>query len=143
MLLRFFSTSSPVEEDDSCLTSGSCRNRHCLKQSEGKATLQRRRKCLDRAARQKRTISQVASAMRRLEERFDAVTVKQIRMDCQCGWKKLALLKRLKSKSSNMEEFASLEETTAAGCLTGTVSSICSLNSAPVRCWHKCRSSTA
>lgn len=60
----------------------------------------------------------VASAMRRLEERFDAVTVKQIRMDCQCGYgmdEKLALLKRLKSKSSNMEEFASLEEATAAG----------------------------
>jgi predicted hydrocarbon binding protein len=60
----------------------------------------------------------VASTMLRLEKRFDIETVKQIRMECQCGYgmdEKLSLLKRLKSNASNLEEFASTDEAKAAG----------------------------
>lgn len=60
----------------------------------------------------------VKSTMCRLEEKFDAVTVKQIRMNCQCGYgmdEKLALLNELKSAAANMEEFAGAEKARAAG----------------------------
>jgi hypothetical protein len=70
------------------------------------------------AARSEDDSTWVASTMQRLEERFNAETVKQLRMNCQCGFgmdEKLALLKRLKSKATNMEEFAASEEARAAG----------------------------
>ena len=60
----------------------------------------------------------VNSTMHRLEECFDAESVKQIRMDCQCGYgmdEKLAFLKGLIVGSSSMEEFAGSEQAKAAG----------------------------
>jgi hypothetical protein len=66
----------------------------------------------------------VKSAMHRLESCFDAPTVKQIRMACQCGYgmdEKLALLRELMASASGMEEFAAQEKAKAAGlsCLEG------------------------
>ena len=60
----------------------------------------------------------VKSTMSRLENRFDNATVKQIRMNCQCGYgmdEKLALVKELVESSSSLEEFASLDKARAAG----------------------------
>ncbi|MEN6390936.1 MAG: DUF6144 family protein [Syntrophomonas sp.] len=60
----------------------------------------------------------VKSAMVRLENHFDHSAVKQIRMNCQCGYgmdEKLALVKELVTASSSMEEFGSLEKANAAG----------------------------
>jgi hypothetical protein len=70
------------------------------------------------AARNEDNPSWVASTMQRLEEKFDTEAVKVIRMECQCGYgmeEKLALLERLKSKASNLEEFASSQEAKSAG----------------------------
>lgn len=56
--------------------------------------------------------------MNRLEKRFDSSTVKQIRMNCQCGYgmdEKLDLVKELVDSSSNLEEFANQEKAKAAG----------------------------
>ena len=66
----------------------------------------------------------VKSAMRRLENQFDAPTVKQIRMNCQCGYgmdEKLAFVKALVASSSNLEEFANRDAAKAAGlsCTNG------------------------
>lgn len=60
----------------------------------------------------------VKSAMTRLENCFDHSAVKQIRMNCQCGYgmdEKLALVKELVAASSSMEEFGNLEKANAAG----------------------------
>ncbi len=60
----------------------------------------------------------VKSAMNRLESRFNMPDVKQIRMNCQCGYgmdEKLALLKELMAAASCMEEFANQEQARAAG----------------------------
>ncbi len=60
----------------------------------------------------------VKSAMRRLENRFDRPSIKQIRMHCQCGYgmdEKLALLKSLMESSSSLEEFAGQDSAKAAG----------------------------
>ena len=60
----------------------------------------------------------VNSAMRRLNSRFDRDAVKQIRMNCQCGYgmdEKLALLKELMASSSGPEEFANQDKARAAG----------------------------
>lgn len=60
----------------------------------------------------------VKSAMNRLESRFDAPAVKRIRMACQCGYamdEKLALLRDLMAKASNMEAFAGSDKAKAAG----------------------------
>lgn len=60
----------------------------------------------------------VSNSMKRLEDRFDKPAVKKIRMNCQCGYgmdEKLALLKELVQKSSDLEEFASHDEAKAAG----------------------------
>ncbi len=60
----------------------------------------------------------VKSAMSRLENRFDSQTVKQIRMNCQCGYgmdEKLALVEELMAASSGIEEFANLEKAKTAG----------------------------
>lgn len=60
----------------------------------------------------------VKSTMRRLENRFDLETIKRIRMNCQCGYgmdAKLALVKKLMSGASSIEEFAASEEAAAAG----------------------------
>lgn len=60
----------------------------------------------------------VKSTMTRLENCFDCPDVKQIRMNCQCGYgmeEKLALVKELVAASSSMEEFGSLEKANAAG----------------------------
>jgi hypothetical protein len=60
----------------------------------------------------------VKSTMSRLESHFDEPAVKQIRMNCQCGYgmdEKLALLKELVGSSSSLEEFASLDKAKAAG----------------------------
>lgn len=66
----------------------------------------------------------VRSTMTRLEKCFDHSAVKQIRMNCQCGYgmdEKLALVKELVAASSSMEEFGSLEQANAAGlfCTAG------------------------
>lgn len=60
----------------------------------------------------------VKSTMRRLEKAFDQETIKEIRMDCQCGYamdEKLIFIKELLSTASNLEEFASSEKAKAAG----------------------------
>jgi len=68
--------------------------------------------------------SWVNSTMSRLENRFDSATVKQIRMNCQCGYgmdEKLGLVQELIESSSGLEEFANLDKAKAAGlsCLDG------------------------
>lgn len=60
----------------------------------------------------------VKNTMERLEKRFDPVTIKKIRMNCQCGYgmdEKLSLLKELVASSSCMEEFGNNERAKAAG----------------------------
>lgn len=60
----------------------------------------------------------VKSTMNRLENHFDKFTVKQIRMNCQCGYamdEKLELVKELIESSSNLEEFANQSKAKAAG----------------------------
>ena len=60
----------------------------------------------------------VKSTMRRLEDRFEAATVKQIRMNCQCGYgmdEKIALVQELMESSSSPEEFANQDKARAAG----------------------------
>jgi predicted hydrocarbon binding protein len=66
----------------------------------------------------------VKSTMNRLENHFDGSTVKQIRMNCQCGYgmdEKLKFLKELMESSSNLEEFANQDKAKAAGlsCTNG------------------------
>ncbi|MBZ9626225.1 DUF6144 family protein [Clostridium sp. FP2] len=66
----------------------------------------------------------VKSTMNRLESNFDMSTVKQIRMNCQCGYEmdeKLALVQELVASSSNLEEFANQDKAKAAGlsCTNG------------------------
>ena len=68
----------------------------------------------------------VKSTMRRLEDRFDAATVKQIRMNCQCGYgmdEKIALVQDLMDSSSSLEEFANQDKARAAGlsCVDGVL----------------------
>lgn len=72
----------------------------------------------DGAAKTQDNAAWVKSSMRRLENKFDPATTKQIRMACQCGYgmdEKLKLIENLIASSSNMEEFASLESAKAAG----------------------------
>ncbi len=60
----------------------------------------------------------VTSAMGRLEGYFNQADIKQIRMNCQCGYgmaDKLTLVKELVAESSGMEEFGNLEKANAAG----------------------------
>ncbi len=60
----------------------------------------------------------VKSTMKRLENGFDNATVKQIRMNCQCGYgmdEKLALVKELMASSSDLAEFANHDKARAAG----------------------------
>ncbi|MDX9812504.1 MAG: DUF6144 family protein [Bacteroidales bacterium] len=60
----------------------------------------------------------VNNTMRRLDAKFDASTVKKIRMNCQCGYgmdEKLAFVKELLSVSSSLEEFGNNEKAKAAG----------------------------
>jgi predicted hydrocarbon binding protein len=58
----------------------------------------------------------VKFTMNRLESNFDRSTVKQIRMNCQCGKdEKLAFVQELVASSSNFEEFANLDKAKAAG----------------------------
>jgi hypothetical protein len=60
----------------------------------------------------------VQSTMNRMESRFDALAVKQMRMACQCGYamdEKLALLRDLMASASGMEEFAAQDKAKAAG----------------------------
>lgn len=66
----------------------------------------------------------VKSTMKRLENRFDRSAVKQIRMNCQCGYamdEKYALIKELHDSSSDLEGFASQDKAKAAGlsCING------------------------
>lgn len=60
----------------------------------------------------------VKNTMKRLEDNFDASTIKKIRMNCQCGYgmdEKSALLNELIELSSSLEEFTSHEKAKAAG----------------------------
>lgn len=66
----------------------------------------------------------VKAAMNRLENRFDKPAVKQIRMQCQCGYgmdEKLELLKELMETSSDLDQFANQDKGRAAGlsCVNG------------------------
>ncbi len=68
----------------------------------------------------------VKSTMNRLENHFDLSAVKQIRMQCQCGYamdEKLALVKELVGLSSSMEEFGNLDKAKSAGlsCVDGAL----------------------
>lgn len=60
----------------------------------------------------------VKNMMKRLDEKFDALTVKKIRMNCQCGYgmdEKLAFVKELMAISSSLEEFGNHEKAKYAG----------------------------
>ena len=60
----------------------------------------------------------VNSAMKRLEGKFDKITVKNIRMNCQCGFgmdEKVELVKELMAQSSSLEEPANLQKAKEAG----------------------------
>jgi len=60
----------------------------------------------------------VKNSMRRLEENFDTTTVKNIRMNCQCGYameEKLKLVQEVKETSSSLEEFGTHPRALAAG----------------------------
>lgn len=60
----------------------------------------------------------VKNTMKRLEEKFDALTIKKIRMNCQCGYgmdEKLTLISELMADSSSLEEFGKNEKARAAG----------------------------
>lgn len=62
--------------------------------------------------------SWVNNSMKRLEEKFDSLTVKKIRMNCQCGYgmeEKFAFIKELMTVSSSLEEFGNHEKAKAAG----------------------------
>lgn len=62
----------------------------------------------------------VKSTMERLENRFDQAAVKEIRINCQCGYgmdEKLALVNELVELSSSMEELGNLDKAKAAGLL--------------------------
>jgi len=59
----------------------------------------------------------VKSTMNRLENHFDRCAVKQIRMNCQCGYgmdEKYELVKELVESSTNLEEFANQDKAKAA-----------------------------
>lgn len=60
----------------------------------------------------------VKNTMKRLEDTFDASSIKKIRMNCQCGYamdEKLSLLNELKKISSSLKEFASHDKAKVAG----------------------------
>jgi hypothetical protein len=60
----------------------------------------------------------VKNTMKRLEDNFDAATLKIVRMNCQCGYgmdEKLALLNELVKSSHSLEEFASSSKAREAG----------------------------
>lgn len=66
----------------------------------------------------------VRATMNRLENHFDRSAVKQIRMNCQCGYgmdEKYELVKELFDSSSSLEEFANHDKAKAAGlsCTNG------------------------
>jgi hypothetical protein len=68
----------------------------------------------------------VKSTMSRLENHFDGAAVKQIRMNCQCGYgmdEKLALVRELMESASSIEEFAGQDKAKAAGlsCADGAL----------------------
>lgn len=72
----------------------------------------------DGSAKSQDNAAWVKSTMRRLENKFDPATTKQIRMACQCGYgmdEKLKLVENLMASSSSMEEFANSEKAKAAG----------------------------
>jgi predicted hydrocarbon binding protein len=72
----------------------------------------------DKLASSEDNATWVKSTMGRLESCFDKSAVKQIRMNCQCGYgmdEKLELLKELVESSSNLDEFANQEKAKAAG----------------------------
>ncbi len=81
---------------------------------------------IDGSAKSENNAEWVKSTMCRLESKFDQGTVKQIRMNCQCGYgmdEKLTLLKELRATSSSMEEFANSDKAKSAGlfCKDGTL----------------------
>lgn len=70
------------------------------------------------SAKSQDNASWTKSTMLLLENNFDAETIKQIRMACQCGYgsdEKLALIENLIASSSCLEEFASSEKAKEAG----------------------------
>lgn len=72
----------------------------------------------DGLAKNENNADWVKSTMYRLESKFDQATIKQIRMDCQCGYgmdEKLSFVKELVSSVSNLSEFASSEKAKSAG----------------------------
>lgn len=78
----------------------------------------------DEAARKEDNPTWVKSTVKRLESHFDKSDVKQIRMNCQCGYgmdEKLALVKELVESSSTMDEFGSSDKAREAGlsCVNG------------------------
>lgn len=72
----------------------------------------------DKGAKTEDNPTWVKSTMKRLENNFDSMTIKHIRMGCQCGYgmeEKLELVKELVKFSSNMVEFGNLPKAKAAG----------------------------
>lgn len=73
---------------------------------------------LDGVAKGEKNPAWVKSTMKRLENEFPGEKVKNIRINCKCGYnmdEKLKLVKELMSLSSNIEELGNLEKSSDAG----------------------------
>ncbi len=60
----------------------------------------------------------VKNTMKRLENNFDATTLRRIRMNCQCGFgidERLELLREIITQTSTIEEFGNHPKARAAG----------------------------
>ena len=72
----------------------------------------------EKAAHTESNSDWVKSVMRRLENKFESEDVKEIRMNCQCGYgmnEKLVLVKELMAGAASIEEFTNSEKAKAAG----------------------------
>ena len=72
----------------------------------------------EKAAHTENNSDWVKSVMRRLENKFESEDVKEIRMNCQCGYgmnEKLVLVKELMAGAASIEEFTNSEKAKAAG----------------------------
>ena len=91
----------------------------------------------EKAAHTENNSDWVKSVMRRLENKFESEDVKEIRMDCQCGYgmnEKLVLVKELMAGAASIEEFTNSEKAKARGCFVKAASSFCNFIFVPVLC---------
>lgn len=72
----------------------------------------------EKAAHTENNSDWVKSVMQRLENKFESEDVKEIRMNCQCGYgmnEKLVLVRELMAGAASIEEFTNSEKAKAAG----------------------------